>query len=605
MFFLSISDVFSSIKWKLQHNQLVSSLTQLTLLENLLYQGKSHELLDTFEAIKKTSEIARVAPLETQILEILLLYELGKFQSGLHLIEKVFDTSKQSEEQLSEFHVILLKIRAFLELGEIKTCLNLIRNAEELLHLFKDEQGSRKASTLNYLKARVLIRTAEYDAALDLAQKTLITRRENKNQYEIAECLNLVGVILVSKGDYQRAIEYLQESLKIFGKFENKKATVKIFNNLGMINWSMGNLREALDFFQKSLSLAEELENFSQIAVSQLNMGLIHVHQGELNLALRTLQKSLAICKELGQKRPLSLCLNNIGLIYHTRGDFERALNYYQDALVLAQELGNNHDIAICYNNIGEIYQSMGRNDEASDQIRQSLTLFQEIGAIRDITLPLFNLIDLSVSSGDPQKSQSYLLQLQEINMKEDNRIISQRYRLAKALVLKSSRRTKMRGKSSEILEKLISEEIIDHSLTVRAMFELSELLIDELRAYGEEEVFYEVKELIQSLDEIATKQNSHSLIIDILILLAKLSMVEGDLNASQQFLDRVELIAKEKEIEYLANKVLREKEQLRTQYEKWESLIESNAPFGARLEQAQLAEYITTAKKTKREWGT
>ncbi|MHA2305406.1 MAG: hypothetical protein ACXACU_08425, partial [Candidatus Hodarchaeales archaeon] len=69
-------------------------------------------------------------------------------------------------------------------------------------------------------------------------------------------------------------------------------------------------------------------------------------------------------------------------------------------------------------------------------------------------------------------------------------------------------------------------------------------------------------------------------------------------------FLDRVELIAKEKEIPHLANKVLKEKEQLKNQYEKWESLIQSNAPFGTRLEHAQLAEYITVAKKAKREWG-
>ncbi|MHA2175771.1 MAG: hypothetical protein ACXABI_13135 [Candidatus Hodarchaeales archaeon] len=80
--------------------------------------------------------------------------------------------------------------------------------------------------------------------------------------------------------------------------------------------------------------------------------------------------------------------------------------------------------------------------------------------------------------------------------------------------------------------------------------------------------------------------------------------MVEGNLNASHQFLDRVELIAKEKEFPYLANKVQKEKEQLKNQYEKWESLIRSNAPFGSRLEQAQVAEYITVAKKTKREWG-
>ncbi|MFW9903422.1 MAG: tetratricopeptide repeat protein [Candidatus Thorarchaeota archaeon] len=600
---MSISEIFSSIKLKLQRNQQISSLAQLNLLENLLYQGKSHELLEILEKLKKIGEITQVASEETQILKILILFELGDFQSGLNLAEKLINITKQSEDRLSEFNGILLKIRALIELGELKKSLNLIKSAEELLPIFKDELVRIKEADLNYLKARVFIRTAEYDNALDLVKKALITKKESRNQFEIAECLNLEGIIQNMKGMYEVANEYFQESLEIFTKFDNQKVTGKILNNLGMNYWRMGNLLKALEFFQKSLSLAEELGNFYHIAVSHLNIGLIYVNQGELNLALKSFQKSLVISKEYGQKRPLSLCLNNIGLIFHARGDFEQALRNYQDSLVLTQELGNKHDIAICHNNIGEIYRSMGRYKEASDQIKKSLSLFQEISAIPDKTLPLFNLIELSLQSGFSQKAQSYLQQLQEINMKEEDKLISQRYQLAKALVLKSSKRAKMKVQSSEILEELLSGEIIDHTLAVRTMFELSELLIEELRAYGDEEVFYKVKELIQRLNEIAYKEKSYSLIIDALILQAKLSMVEGDLNASQQSLDQVERIIREKKIPYFANKVLEEKKQLKHQYEKWESLIQSNAPFGSRLEQAQLAEYINTAKKMKREW--
>ncbi|MFX0181936.1 MAG: tetratricopeptide repeat protein [Candidatus Hodarchaeota archaeon] len=604
---MPISDVISSIKYKLQHNQLESSVVKLDLLENLLYQGKSHELLDTFEQLKKIGEITRVASIETQILEILILYELAEFQSGLDLTEEVIKVAKQSEDRLSEYNALLLKIRAVIELGEFKTCLNLIKNAEELLHIFKDKlvkEIRRKESDLNYLKARVFMRMAEYDNALDFAQKALVIRREYKNQYEIAECLNMIGVIQNAKSEYQRANEYLQESLEIFSKFDNKKATAKIFNNLGMNYWRIGNLVKALKFFQKSLSLAEELENFTQIAVTLLNIGLIYVNQGELNLALRSLQKSLVISKELGQKHPLSMCLNNIGLIFHAKGDFKEALRYYQDSLVLMQELGSKHDIAICYNNIGELYSSMGKKIEALDQIKKSLSLFQEIGAILDLTLPLFSLVDLSLKSGFPQKAQSYLQQLQEINTKEEHRLISQRYRLAKALVLKSSRRAKMKIKSSEILEELISEDLIDHQLVIRAIFELSELLIDELRAYGEEEVFQEVKKLIQRLEKLAQKQHSSSLVIDALILQAKLSMVEGNLSTSQDYLDRAEIITTEKELPQLTKKVLKEQNYLKKQYEKWKFLIQTNTPFGSRLEQAQVSEYINEAKKMKMEWG-
>lgn len=604
---MSIPEVFTSIKSKLQNNQLNSSLNKLNLLENLLYQGKSHELLDTYEQLKNIGEITRIASIEAQVLEILIFFELGEFQIGLDLTKKIINVTQQSEDQISELNVILLKIRAFLELGDLKTSYAMIKKAEEFLHTNKDklvEHLRRKESDLDYLKARVFLRTAEYDSALDSAQRVLINRRENENLYEIAECLNLLGIINISKGDYQKANEYLKESLKNFSKFDNKKAIAKIFNNLGMNYWRRGNLLKALDFFRKSLTLAKELENFTQIAVLHLNIGLIYGYQGELNLALKSYQKSLAISKELGQKTTLSMCLNNIGLIFHARGDFTKALHYYQDSLGLLQELGKNHDIAICYNNIGEIYCSMGEYKKALDQIKKSLSLFQEIRAIPDITLPLFNLVELSLYSGFPQKAQSYLQQLQDIDKKEKHGIISQRYRLAQALILKSGKRAKMKIRSSEILEELMEEEIIDHSLTVRAMFELSELLIDELRAYGEEEVFNQVKKLIQRLDKIANGQKSYSLMIDTLILQAKISMVEGDLIVSQKFLDQAELIIKKKRIHQLVNKLQEEKKQLKNQFEKWESLIQSNAPFGLRLEQAQVSEYINEVKKAKREWG-
>ncbi|MFX0174015.1 MAG: tetratricopeptide repeat protein [Candidatus Hodarchaeota archaeon] len=604
---MAINDIISHLKVKLQEIQISSVIPKLDILENQLYQGKAHESFKIFNQLKQSNEIASTNLIEIQILEILILYELAEFKSGLELTEKVIDATRQSEDRLTEFNLKLLKIRALIELGDFKTCLNLIKSAEELLSLFEGKLAQyirKKESDLNYLKARVYTRTAEYDIALDFAQKALVTRRENKNQYEVAESHNQIGIIYVSKGEYKRANECFQESLKIFVKFDNKKATVKIFNNLGMIYWRIGDLQKALNFFQKGLSLAEELEDFIRIGVSRLNIGLIYINQGELNLALRSLQKSLSICKELDQKHPLSLCLNNIGMIYHVRGDFKQALYYYQKSLALLQELGHNHDIAICYNNIGEIYHSMGKYNESLKQIEKSLSLFQEIRAIPDITLPLFNLVDLSLYLGLPQKAQSYLQQLQEINTEEEHKIISQRYRLANALVLKNSNRAKMKIKSSEILEELIEEEIIDHALVVRAMFELSELLIDELRAYGEEEVFQHVKELIQRLEKLAQKQHLSSLVIDTLILQAKLSMVEGNLIASQDYLDQAEILTEEKELHQLIKTVQKEQAHLKDQYEKWKSLIQANAPFGALLEEAQVFEYIKEAKKTRQQWG-
>ncbi len=584
-----------------------SSIATLDLLENLLYQGKSREALENFEQLKKIGEIVRAAPFETQILEILIITELTEYKSGLEPTERLINETLQSGDQISAFDVILLRIKLFLELGELNKCLELIKTAEELLHAFEAnliKNVRRKESNLNYIKGSVFRRKADYDIALDFTRKALIIKKESDNSYEIAECLNLMGVIHNMKGEFQSGNKYFQEALTIFNELDNKKLIFKIYNNLGINHWRIGDLSRALDFFHRSLSLSEELENPAGIAVSFLNIGLIYRDQGELNLALRSLRKSLGIFKELGQKYSLGMCLNNIGLVFHARGELKQALQYYQESLILMQEVGDKHSIAICHNNIGEVFQSMGEYNEALEHIKRSFSLFQEIGNNLDISLPLFNLIDLSIYSESPQETQAYLQQLQEINAKEEHKLISQRYRMAKALTLKNSKRARMKIKSSEILEKIIEEEIIDHGVTVLAMLELSELLIDELRAYGEEKIFHEVKELIQRLNELAKKQHSHSLVIDALILRAKLSMVEGDLNASQEYLERAEILVKEKGIQRLADKILKEKNHLKSQYEKWEYLIQSNAPFGSRLEQAQLSEYIKIAKARRNQWG-
>ena len=604
---MSISEVFSTLKRKLENKEHTSSIRKLDELESLIYQGNTQELQLTFDQLRKINEIVQISPSDLKILEILILYELGEFQSGLEITKNHISLVNQSEDQLLELDFILLQTRATLELGDIDTSLNLIETGDEILLKIEGEMAKlarRKESHLYYLKARTLIRKADYDNALDLAQKALIITREYQNLYEIAKCLNLLGIIYNAKGNYQGANECFEEALKAFSKLDNKKETSKLFNNLGLNSWRIGNLGEALIYFKKCLALSEILDLYPQIAVSHLNIGLIYVNQGELSLALRCFQKCLVISEELNNKRVLSLCLNNMGLIFHAKGEFKQALKYFQDSLALNQELDNKHDIAFCYNNIGEVHSSMGKYNEALEQIEKALFLFQEIGAVPDITLSLSNLVDLSLLLELQEKANLYLQQLKDLDIKEENKLISQRYRLANALVMKSSRRAKIKIKSSEILEKLIKEEIIEHQLTIRAMFEYSELLIDELRAFGEEEVLYQIKLLIQRLDKIANKQNSYSLIIDTLILQAKLSMVEGKLNESQQYLDKAGQIADEKNIQQFASKVSGEKERLKEQYEKWEYLIQSNAPFGSRLEEAQVSEWIHIAKKAKREWG-
>ncbi len=137
-----------------------------------------------------------------------------------------------------------------------------------------------------------------------------------------------------------------------------------------------------------------------------------------------------------------------------------------------------------------------------------------------------------------------------------------------------------------------------DFTITQLAMLNLCELLLDELKTYGEINVLQEAKSLVDKLYSLAQDRHSHSLVVNSLILKAKFAMIEGDLTTAAQYLEQAKVNAEEKSLGRLAEKVTTEKHQLEAQYDTWEQLIQRNAPFHERVEHARLSEYLNRAEK-------
>ena len=127
-------------------------------------------------------------------------------------------------------------------------------------------------------------------------------------------------------------------------------------------------------------------------------------------------------------------------------------------------------------------------------------------------------------------------------------------------------------------------------------MLNLCELLLDELKAFGQQEVFLEVSSLINQIYNLAQHTTSFPLIVDALILQAKFAMVEGNLIAAENFLVQASITVEEKNLGLLQEKTELEKNRLKEQLESWQKLIQDNRPIKERLEKAQLEEYISAA---------
>ena len=78
------------------------------------------------------------------------------------------------------------------------------------------------------------------------------------------------------------------------------------------------------------------------------------------------------------------------------------------------------------------------------------------------------------------------------------------------------------------MLQDIVTSEIIDHQFTLIACKHLAELLLDELKTYGEQEVVDELQVILQTMQEIAQEQHMFPIMIEALLLQAQIVLLEG-----------------------------------------------------------------------------
>lgn len=196
------------------------------------------------------------------------------------------------------------------------------------------------------------------------------------------------------------------------------------------------------------------------------------------------------------------------------------------------------------------------------------------------------------------EQAKSYLNRLQLLNEQEGNLGISLYYRLAKGALLKKSPRITDKSKAQEIFQLIADEKEVPIWQKFYAMLNLCELLIDELKIYGEEEVLKQVRSLLNRINDLALEQHVTPVIVQSLTLQAKFSLVEGNAQQADQLLERAKLTAAESGFELLGAKVSEEQKQLHRELDKWNAINQSSAPLKERLELARMTDYITEALK-------
>lgn len=512
------------------------------------------------------------------------LLKKGEYQKAFTLANEILQTSRGQDRPLLVVDALIVKAEASWRLGQLDDGFEAVAEGERLLEEIIREESDIQEKQIKSRKGDLLHHggilywyKGDLDQALEHYQQNLMIKEELGNRRGIAVSLNNLGLVYWSKGDFDRALEYYQRSLTISEELGNKRQIATLLSNLGNVYARKGDLDQALECQKRSLAIREELGDKYDISMSLINMGVVFQLKGDLDRALEHYQRSFVLSKEVRNKSAIALAINNLGSIFQLKGDLDQAVECFQKSLAIYKELGIKQDIALLLGNIGGIFRMKGNFADALEYYQQSLALFKALGNDPLTAIILFELVWVALERQDSALVQKYLQELQQINERIDNRIIDQRYRIAKALSLKASTRARHKLKAGEILEQVVDEEIGDHSLTVTAMIHLSDLLLSELKMTGEDELFEEIKSLTNRLLEIAQQQSSHSLLAETYLIQSKLALIELDMGQAKKLLTEAHRIAQEKGLHRLGQTVEHERAFLQSQMQKWDLIRKEN----------------------------
>ncbi|MFX0064544.1 MAG: tetratricopeptide repeat protein [Candidatus Hermodarchaeota archaeon] len=530
------------------------------------------------------------------------LYEKGKYSEVLvQLLQMENQGTFSFLSDDEQIECLYYKCRSLERSGQFKEAFQLSTTARRK---FSSPHDKTLSLALLIAQLYALWRLGRIEEALELSMEgdtiieVLTVNERNAGASWMALFENIKGILYGHKGELDTALDYYQRSLALREMIGNPQDIAGSLNNIAIIYSSKGDLDTALDYYQRSLALHKTIGNSQDIAGSLLNIGLIYRSKGELDTALDYLHQSLALKKTSGNLQEIAGSLLNIGLIYSSKGDLDTALDYLHQSLGLHKTIGNPQDIALSLEAIGEIFHSKGELDTALDYLQRSLGLREAIGNDIETSLHLFSLILLVLDQQDQSQAQTYLNQLQKLYARTPNKWIHLRSRLAEALVLKRSTRMKNKVQAQIILEQIINEELIHFRYTALAMIHLCELLILELKSFDEPEVWEEAKTLILQLYDKAQDQQSVSIVGEALLLRAKFATIEGNLQQALEYFDQAQLTAEERNLGLLIQKVGAERKTFEDEFEKWQDLIQSNAPLQERLKHAEMGKYLRDVKK-------
>ena len=554
------------------------------------------------------------ASINAKLFKGLILVYKGHFSNALHLADNVLNENLSVIDPVVEFKARIVKAQPLIIFMRWKEAFTEINTAENLVDNMDETYPESEKVWIAELKLAKGILTellfGERELAIQLEQQAYEIFTEVGDYRGAARALNYINMVYFFEGLLEESIKVAEQSLALSEKNEISHEIAFSFNRIGDYYFSVGKLEAAQTALLKGIKIASKIDHKWIEGELRLTLGKVYYRQGEFQQSQLELQRSFQLAEEVGDQHLSAKSILNSGDLLQIKGDVHGAIEKFHQAFRIFRGLKDSNCSIDTNLKLGKAYMILGELNLAYQQFQNSfihrLWNRDDNHPTNDIPLhmyaypeTLFQLVLVTLELELLEQAQQYLQRLEKFYVREPNTLINFQVRLAKAMILKRRTRITMKTQAQKILKELVTEKIVDHGLTVFAILNYCDMLVAELRIYGESEVLNELEDLFQKLIDLGQNKNAPILEVEALLLSSQVSLLEGKTDKAITFLSQAQITAEKESLSYLLPKIIQQQESLDTRMKKGVDYADRTINLKERLEGVQLQSYLIDTLKS------
>lgn len=464
--------------------------------------------------------------------------------------------------------------------------------ALEVLNEFEEIDGILFEDLIDcyLLKSEIFFFLFLYNDGLIYAEKANHMSKETDNFFQMIKSLLLMAMNYMGTREIEKAEKFYEESEELIKKTNElsvmESKLLKAIQDFvkAFIHQGIGNYDSALKLFVKILNDLNNTDDWLYILYSLHYIGEIYFRKMDFDKAKSFAKKSLEHQKSF-RKQLWWPYFNLMGAIYAYTGEFDSSIKFYEQGMKLNEEEGNDYGANVILVNLGEIYLEQGDFDKSKVAFEKTLSFAEEHSIMGMTFVSIMNLFNVTYEMKSYNEAQIYLDKAEKINEQSDSRMYDHSCRVAKAMMLKTSRKSRNRIQAEDILKQVLKEEKTLPDIYELAFYHLTDLLLYEFELNGDQEVLDEMLELISSVIDLAEKQNMFKLISKAKFFRAKIALLSYNFKEARILLSQAQEIADEHGLHLLARLISSEHDNLLNDLCLWERMKKERVSLNERIE--------------------